>query len=104
MPLDEKTANKMIFLKDIITPNFLYFTIEQQVLNVVRTGLFYNEKDILEWINEASLNAFLSAIYKLSMYALYKDFIHRQSGILMDIENKLKYLEKSVKKNDKNYE
>ena len=44
MPLDEKTANKMIFLKDITTPNFLYFTIEQQVLNVARTGLFYNEK------------------------------------------------------------
>ena len=35
---------KSVFLKDITTPNFLYFTIEQQVLNVARTGLFYNEK------------------------------------------------------------
>ena len=75
MPLDEKSANKMIFLKDITTPNFLYFTIYQQVMNVAKTGLFLNEKDILEWINEASINAFLSAIYKLSIYALCKDCI-----------------------------
>jgi DNA repair exonuclease SbcCD ATPase subunit len=93
---------KSVFLKDVTTPNFLYYIIEQQGPNVGWTGFFFNEKDTSELTNGEAINAFLSAIYKLSMFSLYEDSIDIQSSILKDAENRLKDLEKSATKNDKN--
>jgi chromosome segregation ATPase len=92
---------KSVFLKEVKTPNFLYFMVEQQGSNVGWTGFFLNEKDSTNLENTASIQSFVQNIYKLSMVELYEDSINMQSKALKEAENNLKDLSKDAQKNDK---
>lgn len=97
-----ETIFKSVFLKEIITPNLLYFILEQQGKNVGWTGFFLNEKDSTNQENKISIRSFVQNIYKLSMVALHEDSIIMQSKALREAETKLRNLVKDAHKNDKN--
>ena len=93
---------KSVFLKEVKTPTFLHFIVEQQGSNVGWTGFFLNGKDSTNQENKTSIRSFVQNVYKLSMFALHEDSIIMQSKELREAETKLKNLSKDARKNDKN--
>ena len=53
---------KSVFLKEVKTPTFLHFIVEQQGSNVGWTGFFLNEKDSTNQENKTSIQGFVQNV------------------------------------------